>query len=149
MLERTHTKHVYLIGDNTTEIALTRRVIASAGFPVHLEVIPGVTALKRLFCENNNFTHPDLFLVDSGLPMDESFKLIEWIRQNPVLLLTPIVVVGRLTSDADVVRCYECGVSSYINKSVDTTEYSVQLKEVCSYWLDLNVIPVTQLSKSA
>ena len=148
MPDQSHVKHVYLLDDNTGEIALTRRALASAWFSVHLEVVPSSDALIKLFSDSE-FQSPDLILIDTGCPGDDSFRLIDWIRHNQDLLLTPIVMVASRGSNADVVRCYESGVSSYIHKSPDFTEYAIQLKEVCSYWLDLNVLPANQLSKSA
>jgi len=145
-----HRKRVYLVDNNPDNIAVTRRSFAMGGYSVHLEVFQSVDALMRLFNDEHKFDYPDLILIDSNLPNNSSFKLIAWIRHNPSLLLTPIVIVGHGFSESEVVRSYEVGVSSYIQKSVDFSEYSLQLKEVCSYWLDLNVLPATnQLSKSA
>jgi len=145
-----HRKRVYLVDNNPDNIAVTRRSFAMGGYPVHFEVFQSVDALMRLFNDEHKFGYPDLILIDSNLPNNSSFKLIAWIRHNPSLVLTPVVIVGHGFSESEVVRSYEVGASSYIQKSVDFTEYSLQLKEICSYWLDLNVLPATsQLSKSA
>ncbi len=149
-LSPAHSKRVYLVDNNPDNIAVTRRSFAMDGVSVHLEAFQTIDALVRLFNDENKFNYPDLVLIDSNLPDDGSFKLVAWIRRHPILLLTPIVVVGHGQSESEVVRSYELGASSYIQKSVDFTEYSIQLKEVCSYWLDLNVLPAhNQFSKSA
>jgi len=147
-LNQSYSKHVYLVDDDLGDIALTRSAFALA-FPVHFEVVSCVAALEQLFCDMCDDEYPDLILINSGLPNDESFKLIDWIRHNPVLLLTPIVMIGHRSTDSAVVRSYRLGLSCYINKSVDFTEYSIQLKDVCSYWLDSNVLPANQFSQSA
>ena len=149
-LSPSQSKRVYLVDNNPDNIAITRRSFATAGFSVHLEVFQTVDALVHFFNDKHDVDYPDLVLIDSNLPNDGSFKLIAWIRRRQNLLLTPIVIVGHGHSENEVIRSYELGASSYIQKSVDFTEYSIQLKEVCSYWLDLNVLPAqNQLSKSA
>ncbi len=143
-------KRVYLVDNNPDNIAVTRRSFAMEGYSVHLEVFQTVDALVCLFNDDHHFDYPDLILIDSHLPNNGRFKLIAWIRHHPDLLLTPVVIVGHGHSHSDVVRSYELGASSYIQRSADFTEYSIQLKGVCSYWLDLNVLPASkQFSKSA
>ncbi len=143
-------KRVYLVDNNPDNIAVTRRSFAMEGFSVHLEVFQTVDALVCLLNDNYHFDYPDLVLIDSNLPDNGSFKLIAWIRHHSNLVFTPIVIVGRGHSQNEVVRSYELGASSYILRSVDFTDYSIQLREVCSYWLDLNVLPTNNpLSKSA
>ena len=149
-LSSSHSKRVYLVDNNPDNIAVTRRSFAMKGFSVHLEVFQTVHALVHLFNNEHELDYPDLVLIDSNLPNEGSFKLVAWIRRNPILLLTPVVIVGHRPSDTEVIRSYELGASSYIQKAADFTEYSIQLKEVCSYWLDLNVLPAhNQFSKSA
>ena len=145
-----HSKRVYLVDNNPDNIAVTRRSFAMGGYSVHLEVFQTVDALVLFFNDEPAFNYPDLILIDSNLPNNGCFKLIAWVRHHPGLAHTPTVVVGHGHSESEVVRSYELGASSYIQKSVDFTDYSIQLKEVCSYWLDLNVLPANnRLSKSA
>jgi len=145
-----HRKRVYLVDNNPDNIAVTRRSFAMEVYSVHLEVFQTVDALVLFFNDEPAFNYPDLILIDSSLPNNGCFKLIAWLRHNPGLVHTPTVVVGLGHSESEVARSYEVGASSYIQKSVDFTEYSIQLKEVCSYWLDLNVLPTNnRLSKSA
>ncbi len=145
-----NSKRVFLVDNNPDNIAVTRRSFATEGFSVHLEVFQTVDAVVRLFNGEHEFDYPNLILIDSNLPNDGNFKLVAWIRRNPALLLIPIVVIGHGHSETEIIRSYELGASSYIQKSIDFTDYAIQLKEVCSYWLDLNVLPAhKKFSKSA
>ena len=144
-------KHVLLVDDSPEDIALTRRALARAGYAVHLEVLQDRdTILHRIDAdENASKTRPDLILVDLNMNKVDGFELIDTIRHQLPTTHTPIVVISALNSELEVLRSYEHGASSFIHKAVDFTEYAQTLREVCSYWLNLNISPGIKLGAAS
>ena len=154
-------KHVLLVDDNPNNIALTRRALARAGFAVHLEVLQHDEAIlaflasaqvREAAVEHRNVTNVpksqksyDLILVDMNLSKGDGFELIRSIRRYLPAIHTPIVVISTTNHEQDVLRSYESGASSLIQKAVDFTEYAQTLREVCSYWLNLNISPANKV----
>ena len=140
-------KHVLLVDDNPNNIALTRRALARAGFAVHLEVLQHDEAiLARIDADlSQSQKSYDLILVDMNLSKGDGFELIRSIRRYLPAIHTPIVVISTTNHEQDVLRSYESGASSLIQKAVDFTEYAQTLREVCSYWLNLNISPANKV----
>ena len=144
-------KRVLLVDDSPDDIALTRRALARAGFAVHLEVLQNKdTILTRIdTAMSQSQTNPDLILVDMNMSQADGFELIRAIRQQLPTMHTPIVVISTSDSEQEVLRCYEYGASSFIHKAIDFTEYAQTLREVCSYWLNLNISPTSRISAAS
>ena len=140
-------KHVLLVDDNPDNIALTRRALARAGFAVHLEVLQHDEAiLARIDADlSQSQKSYDLILVDMNLSNGDGFDLIRSIRRYLPAMHTPIVVISTANHEQDVLRSYESGASSLIQKAVDFTDYAQTLREVCSYWLNLNISPANKV----
>ncbi len=137
-------KHVLLVDDSPDDIALTRRALARAGFTVHLEVFQQKEAILQHLSarQNPSQTVPDLVLIDLSLPKVDGLKLISQIREQPLTRFLPVVALGTSCDNREVVSCYEAGASSYIFKATEFTEYAHTLREVCAYWLNLNITPM-------
>ena len=144
-------KHVLLVDDNPENIALTRRALARAGFAVHLEVLQHSDAiLTRIAVDlRHSQSSYDLILIDMNLSKLEGFELIRAIRQQLPVMHTPIVVISTSQQEKDVLLSYESGASSLIHKAVDFTEYAQTLREVCSYWLNLNISPANKINAAS
>lgn len=140
-------KHVLLVDDNPDNIALTRRALARAGFAVHLDVLQHDEAILARIDADLTQQQPsyDLILIDMSLSKGGGFELIRSIRQQLPAMHTPIVVISSTSHEQDVLRSYESGASSLIHKAVDFTEYAQTLREVCAYWLNLNISPIHKI----
>ncbi|MGD8783686.1 MAG: response regulator [Thioalkalispiraceae bacterium] len=142
----TSTKQVYLVEQNSDDIALARRAISTSGYTVYLEVLQTSRALKEAISESETTTRPDLLLIDlhldtSSRDAESIFNLIRRLRQTPLTEHTPIVVIGSPGREHEILRCYAAGASSVIQKPVVFTEYATLLKEVCHYWLNISIVP--------
>lgn len=139
-------KQVLLVDDSPDDIALTRRALARAGFTVHLEVFQQKDAVLQRLCARQNPCQalPNLVLIDLSMSKVNGFELMAQIRHQAMTRYLPVVALGATCDNHDVLSSYEYGASSYVYKAADFTEYAHTLKEVCTYWLTLNVTPVEQ-----
>ena len=130
-------RNVLLVDDTPSDIALTRRALARAGFTVHLEVLQDRnTILQRIDVQKGQSQALfDLILIDVDMSKVDGYELISAIRNFPPTMQTPLVVISTTKEEEQVLRFYDAGASSFIHKAVDFTEYAQTLYEVCSYWL--------------
>src|SRR6185437_13458670 len=106
----------------------------------------GEEALDFLFCRNrfehrNGAPAPKLILLDLKLPKVTGLEVLHQIRCNPATRNLPVVVLTSSRQEEDLVRSYQLGVNSYIQKPVDFEDFSAVIKELGYYWLLVNRVP--------
>lgn len=64
----------------------------------------------------------DLILLDLGLPELDGFEVLQKLKADPNLRVTPVIVLTAWDSLADRVRCFELGAADYISKPFEVAE---------------------------
>jgi two-component system KDP operon response regulator KdpE len=62
--------------------------------------------------------HPDLILLDLGLPAGDGFVVIERLKQFPELSVIPIVVLSGRDRSANEMRAMRAGATAFLQKPV-------------------------------
>jgi two-component system, response regulator len=141
-------KVVLLVEDNPDDEELTLRAM-NKHLPNALVIntYDGVEALEFLFgtgeghagCGRSNT--PNLILLDLKLPRLSGLEVLKRIRMDDKSRALPVVVLTSSNQEQDVLDAYCCGANGYVRKKVDYGEFCRDLKEVMSYWLNLNQLP--------
>jgi two-component system response regulator len=76
--------------------------------------------------------------MDLNMPKINGFEVLQKIRSDERTRNIPVVVLTSSKEDADVKRCYEMGVNSYIVKPVEYHEFLQAVMDIGQYWLKLN-----------
>jgi CheY-like chemotaxis protein len=63
--------------------------------------------------------HPDLAIVDLGLPVMSGFELARRIRQNPAVKSTRLVALSGYGQDSDVQAALDAGFDEHLTKPPD------------------------------
>lgn len=138
---------VLLVEDNPAEQNLAKRSFKKCTVEANLQIVSdGEEALEYLFrrgryADPSSSPRPDIILLDLNLPKVEGREVLKTIKEFKPLANIPVIVLTTSRKPEDVVRSYELGCSSFLNKPVDITEFINVLKEVGSYWLELVVLP--------
>ena len=74
--------------------------------------------------------HPDLILLDLGLPAGDGFVVIERLKQFPELSVIPIVVLSGRDRSANEMRAMRAGAAGYVMKR-DATEKVLEAIRRC------------------
>jgi CheY-like chemotaxis protein len=136
---------IILIEDNQSDAELAKRVLQKIGntIPiVHLE--DGQDALNYFFNrdkyeEVKHDGSPVLVLLDLKLPIIDGIEVLKQLRSNPLTKNLIIVAFTSSVEESDIQKTYDLGVNSYIKKPVDYNTFLDVMKQIWSYWLDLNV----------
>ena len=71
-----------------------------------------------------------LILLDLGLPANDGFRVLEWLKQDPLLQVIPIIIFTAWNSTDDKVRGFELGAVDYITKPCDLAEVRARVRAV-------------------
>lgn len=89
-------------------------------------------------------TKPDLLLLDLNMPRKDGREALEEIKSDPELRHIPVVILTTSDADEDILRSYNMGANSYIQKPV-TFEKMVEVVEaIGQYWLGVVKFPCTE-----
>ena len=93
----------------------------------------GEEALDFLFCRGpfaaRSFEHPPkLVLLDLKLPKVDGIEVFKQLKDDPRTKTIPIVILTSSKEDQDLVRTYDLGVNSYIQKPVDFEQFRQTVK---------------------
>ena len=84
---------------------------------------------------------PDLILLDLNLPKIDGKEVLRQIKADPKLRVIPVVVLTTSKKEEDVIRTYELGCNSFLQKPVEVDDFIKILREIGSYWFKVVVLP--------
>jgi|SRR5580704_10353634 two-component system KDP operon response regulator KdpE len=73
--------------------------------------------------------HPDLILLDLGLPGESGFIAMERFHANPYLASIPVVIVSGRTGSDNRVRALKAGAKAFLEKPVDSDELMAVIRQ--------------------
>ncbi len=141
-------KQILLVEDNPDDVALTMRALKKNNIANEVIVAKdGVEALDYLFgtgaYESRDVSKtPAVVLLDLKLPMIDGLEVLERIRKDERIKLTPVVILTSSKEEQDLIRGYSLGANSYIRKPVDFIHFSEAVRQLGLYWLILNEPPL-------
>jgi CheY-like chemotaxis protein len=115
--------HILLVEDSDDDQFFFQRLFAKAGLNAPLAIASdGQQAIDMLAQTLGNGQSrekkpvPSLIFLDLKLPLRSGFEVLQWVRSQPALARTVVVVLSSSAETRDVVRAYELGAQSYLVK---------------------------------
>jgi two-component system, response regulator len=135
---------ILLVDDSQEDVDLTLHALRAENLANHVFVArDGEEALDFLFCTGphtgRSFDHPPkLVLLDLKMPKIDGMQVLKRVKGDPRTKTIPVVLMTSSREEQDMVRGYELGVNSYIQKPVDFGEFRKAVKALGLYWLVTN-----------
>jgi two-component system, response regulator len=133
---------ILLVEDNPNDADLARMAIgrtAFAGSVVHVE--DGVAAVEYLTRPGADM--PLVVFLDLKLPRLNGLEVLKQVKAHPGSANVPIVMLTSSRELSDVEESYRLGVNSYVVKPVNFDEYQRVIRELVTYWTDINQPPLS------
>ena len=84
---------------------------------------------------------PGLILLDLNMPRKDGREALREIKEDPKLKRIPVVVLTTSKAEEDLLRTYELGVNSFIQKPVTFKGLVQVMKAIKMYWFEFVVLP--------
>src|SRR5712692_8088426 len=140
---------ILLVEDNQDDMdlalhALRREKLANSIYVAR----DGEEALDFLFCRgafaSRSFEHPPkLVLLDLKLPKVDGLEVLKQAKGDPRTRAIPIVIMTSSKEERDLVRSYDRGANSFIQKPVDFEQFRQTVKTAGLYWMVINHRPLS------
>ena len=148
-------KVILLVEDTEDDIELTLLALESSKISNTVVVArDGAEALAYLFGTGDGSTQqlktlPQVVLLDLKLPRVGGLEVLARIRADERTRRLPVVILTSSSEERDLVRGYDLGTNSYINKPVDFAQFIQVVETMGLYWLVLNKAPSVPSSGGA
>lgn len=140
-------QYILLAEDDPNDVLLIQRAFQKAGLETVLKVVrDGEQAIDYLsgrgqYANRTRFPLPFLLLLDLKMPGTDGFEVLQWVRAEPDLRRTLVIVLTSSNLQADVDRAYELGANSYLVKPVEFSQMVNMIQRFEAYWTEMNRTP--------
>jgi len=138
---------ILLVEDNPDDAELTLRAFEESQTRSQIVVAPdGEQALDYLFAAGSYLGRdpkvmPDVVLLDLNLPKVDGLGVLHRMRSDSRTRRLPVVVLTSSNEESDIIRSYDLGANSFVQKPVDFTRFLNAARQLGLYWLGLNEPP--------
>jgi CheY-like chemotaxis protein len=84
---------------------------------------------------------PGLILLDVNLPRRSGLEVLAELKQDPDLLLIPVVMLTTSRAEEDILRSYSLHANAYVSKPVDFEHFVEAIRQIDEFFLTLVCLP--------
>jgi len=138
---------ILLVENNVQDIEITRRAFAKGEVRSDLVVTrDGEEALDYLhrrgkFQDPRTSPRPAVILLDLNLPKVGGLEVLQQVKRDESLKAIPIIVLTVSQQEEDVIRSYDLGVNTYVQKPLEFDEFVRVINTIHDYWSLVATLP--------
>lgn len=144
---RSQPVQMLLAEDNPSDADLVLASLSKDGLADVVHVVhDGVEALDFIFSRGEyagRELEPSLrvIVLDIKLPRIDGFEVLRELKAHARTRFIPVVMLTSSNIERDVIRGYELGANSYLQKPVDFGQFRETVRQLGVYWVTLNEMP--------
>lgn len=131
--------NILLVEDDEVDVMNVKRAFKKSNISNPLFVATnGLEALAMLRGEGEPPHLPAtrrLILLDLNMPKMGGIEFLHELRADPVLRMTPVIVLTTSNQDRDRVEAYQLNVAGYILKPVTFSNFAEAMITLNKYWM--------------
>lgn len=138
---------ILMADDDAEDRAFAREALAEARLANDLlfvedgEQLMNYLHRRGAFADAASSPRPGLILLDLNMPRKDGREALREIKEDPELRAIPVVVLTTSKADEDIVRSYQLGVNSYIQKPVTFDGLVKVMQALGRYWFEIVELP--------
>jgi len=149
----TQLRPILLVEDSAKDVELVLAALKKNNFANPVVVArDGVEALDYLHGRQQHAGAPVLppivMLLDLKMPRMDGLEVLRQIKQDPVLKVTPVVMLTSSREEADLVESYKLGVNAYVVKPVGFQQFVDAIRQTGTFWAVINEPPSTRAAET-
>ena len=133
---------VLSVDDNDVDGALLERAFKRCSIPSRLfRVAEGPQAMSYLggdgiYADREAYPLPDLVLLDLVMPKMSGIEVLQWIRSQPELKRTAVLILTSSEKPEDVHAATKVGANGYLVKPTKFEDLKSMVRTIYSEWLE-------------
>ena len=137
-------KPILLVEDSPDDVFFMQRALKQAGCTESLHVVEdGQQALdylagRRNYADRHSHPLPAIILLDLKLPQVPGLDVLDWIRHEPSVATTPVIVLTSSRADSDIDAAQRRGANAFVVKPTSTQQRLEFAKHFVGFWLCFN-----------
>ena len=96
---------------------------------------------RGAFADPGSAPLPVLILLDLNMPRMDGREALRAIKSDPDLRRIPVVVLTTSSAEEDIIKTYDLGVNSFVNKPVTFEGLVEVMKMLGRYWFEIVEYP--------
>ena len=136
---------VLLVEDDEGDVLMTKEAFEYYKINNRLHVVTdGEQALHflRKLGPYADAPRPGLILLDVNLPRRSGLEVLAEIKQDPDLLVIPVVMLTTSRAEEDILRSYSLHANAFVTKPVDFEHFIEAIRQIDNFFLTLVCLPV-------
>jgi CheY-like chemotaxis protein len=132
---------VLYVEDEENDALFMRRAFAGAGLDLALKVVgSGRAAIEFLSGAKTEAggarqAVPTVVLLDLNLPELPGFEVLKWMRAQPQLATTPVVIFSSSSKPEDRARARELGATDFWEKPNSGLRFGMVVERLKTLWI--------------
>jgi CheY-like chemotaxis protein len=135
---------VLLVEDDDGDVLMTREAFEHYKIRNRLHVVgDGEQALQflRRAGDYADAPRPGLILLDVNLPRRSGLEVLAEVKQDPDLLVIPVVMLTTSRAEEDILRSYALHANAFVSKPVDFEQFVEAIRQIDNFFLTLVCLP--------
>jgi CheY-like chemotaxis protein len=135
---------VLLVEDDEGDVLMTREAFEYYKIHNRLHVVSdGEQALQflRKVGPYADAPRPGLILLDVNLPRRSGLEVLAELKQDPDLLVIPVVMLTTSRAEEDILRSYSLHANAFVTKPVDFEHFIEAIRQIDTFFLTLVCLP--------
>ena len=143
-LEGARVIDVLLVEDDEGDVLMTREAFEFYKIRNPLHVVTDGEQALQFVRRTGPFTdapRPGLILLDVNLPRRSGLEVLTELKQDPELLIIPVVMLTTSQAEEDILRSYKLHANAYVTKPVDFENFIAAIRQIDDFFLSLIQLP--------
>ncbi len=147
MVDSMRELNVLIADDDNDDFLLIKEAFEESRIRINIYRVEDGEELLDYLLHREQFSSPEraprptLILLDLNMPRKDGREALKEIKAHPDLRMIPVVILTTSKADEDIIRTYNLGVNSFIQKPVDFKEFIRIVQALDEYWFEIVKLP--------